>query len=123
MTYIIGGGILDFKYGNIMTSENPKPTTAGLTAKSEEGTINDFTNGTQGIEYARPVKRYSTGYCHGIGLAFSTGLEYFIVKNYRNIQKGTYLNVPIIIQYQTPRQWNIPSRTGTSMRLWGRTLY
>lgn len=45
------------------------------------------------------------------------------VKNYRNIQKGTYLNVPIIIQYQTPRQWNIPSRTGTSMRLWGRTLY
>lgn len=76
--YTIAGGDIVFNYGNAMTDINQVPSTMPMTAP--KGTLDDFKS-KQGIAYARPVKRYNSGYIHGLGLQVDAGLEFFLADN------------------------------------------
>jgi hypothetical protein len=46
---------------------------------SPKGDLDDFRS-KLGIAYARPVKRYNSGYIHGLGVQVDAGLEFFLAE-------------------------------------------
>lgn len=77
LLYTIAGGDLVFNYGNKMTDINQVPSSMPMT--SPKGDLDDFRS-KLGIAYARPVKRYNSGYIHGLGVQVDAGLEFFLAE-------------------------------------------
>ena len=75
--YTLAGGDVVFNYGNKMTDLNHVPSTMPMT--SPKGDLDDFKS-KLGIAYARPVKRYNSGYIHGLGIQVDAGLEFFLAE-------------------------------------------
>lgn len=73
--YAIAGGRMVFSYGNAITDINHIPSSMPITAP--QGKLDDFQS-KLGIDYARPVERYNSGYIHGIGIQADAGLEFFL---------------------------------------------
>ena len=95
--YSIGGGLLDFAYGNKMTDLNHIPSSMPMTASMKEGSVNDFSE-KLGIAYGRPVERYNSGYIHSVGLSLDMGLEVFLAEK---ISVGLSMNfTPVAFTFQ-----------------------
>lgn len=96
LMYSFGGGSMIFKYGNILTAQNQAPTCMQLISDS----LNDFsTNGD--IAYARPVKRYTTGVEHGVGVMCDLGVEWFFAERLSLGANVTFAPVVVAFQPQT----------------------
>ncbi|MBE6237704.1 MAG: hypothetical protein E7116_06095 [Bacteroidales bacterium] len=98
LLYSLAGGDLIFNYGNKMTDVNHVPSTMPMTAP--QGDLDDFKS-KLGIAYARPVKRYNSGYIHGLGLQVDAGLEFFLAERISLGLAMTFTPVMAICQPQT----------------------
>lgn len=97
LMYAIAGGGMDFKYGNELTELNRIPSTMPMTSEMKAGSVNDFQS-RLGIAYGRPVKRYNSGYVHGIGLSMDMGIEVFLAER---VSVGLAMNfTPIMVTFQ-----------------------
>ena len=95
--YAIGGGSLNFDYGNRMTDLNHIPSSMPMTSQMKEGSVNDF-SAKLGIAYGRPVERYNSGYIHAVGLSLDMGLEVFLAEK---ISVGLSMNfTPVAFTFQ-----------------------
>lgn len=98
LLYAIAGGDIVFNYGNMMTDINHIPSTMPMT--SSGGKLDDFKS-KAGIAYARPLKRYNSGYIHGIGLLVDAGLEFFLADRISLSAAMTFTPVMAMFQPQT----------------------
>lgn len=98
LLYAIAGGDIVFDYGNMMTDLNHVPSTMPMT--SSGGKLDDFKT-KAGIAYARPLKRYNSGYIHGIGLLVDAGLELFLAERISLAAAMTFTPVMAMFQPRT----------------------
>ena len=98
LLYTLAGGDLVFNYGNKMTDINQVPSTMPMTAPS--GTLDDFKS-KLGVAYARPVKRYNSGYIHGLGIQVDAGLEFFLAQSISLGLAMTFTPIMGVFQPQT----------------------
>lgn len=98
LLYAIAGGDIVFDYGNMMTDLNHVPSTMPMT--SSGGKLDDFKT-KAGIAYARPLKRYNSGYIHGIGLLVDAGLEFFLAERISLAAAMTFTPVMAMFQPRT----------------------
>lgn len=96
--YTLAGGDVVFNYGNKMTDLNHVPSTMPMTAP--KGDLDDFKS-KLGIAYARPVKRYNSGYIHGLGIQVDAGLEFFLAEKISLGLAMTFTPVMGVFQPQT----------------------
>lgn len=105
LLYAIAGGSMDFTYGNAITSENPAPSTMPMTRKPggpEDKTLNEYQpNEVADVAWARPLRRYNTGYTNGIGLTLDMGLEWFFSGNMSIGASVTITPIMALFQPQT----------------------
>lgn len=98
LLYTLAGGDLVFNYGNKMTDVNQVPSSMPMLAPN--GDFDDF-NSKLGIAYARPVKRYNSGYIHGLGLQVDAGLEFFLAEKISLGLAMTFTPIMGVCQPQT----------------------
>lgn len=108
IAYAIGGGVLDFKYGNGYDNINGfKPTTSSWTTAGAEGSLNEYdvTKKTEmGFSSVRPLRRYNMGACQSLGLLVDLGLEWFF---YENFSCGAKVSVlPLLVNFQ-PQTYSV----------------
>ncbi len=81
LLYAIGGGKLNFAYGNAMTYSNPIPSSmpysGWINGASAALNPDHGAAAAQGIGWARPLKTNNSGVHHGIGVAMDMGIEWF----------------------------------------------
>lgn len=103
LMYSIAGGTMTFQYGNELTDFNHVPSTMPMTSEMKAGSVNDFQS-KLGIDYGRPLKRYNSGYIHGIGLSVDIGIEVFLAER---VSVGLAMNLtPIMFSFQ-PQTYTI----------------
>ncbi|MBQ3554876.1 MAG: hypothetical protein IJA09_01515 [Bacteroidales bacterium] len=95
LLYALAGGRMVFDYGNAMTDLNHVPSSMPMT--TPKGTLDDFKS-KLGIDYARPVERYNSGYIHGLGVQADAGLEFFVAPK---IALGVSMTfTPLMVTFQ-----------------------
>ena len=81
LLYAIGGGQLNFAYGNAMTYSNPVPSSMPYSGWINGGSAalnpDHGAAAAQGIAWARPLKTNNSGVHHGIGVSMDMGVEWF----------------------------------------------
>ena len=97
--YAIGGGSLQFKYGNKMTDLNQVPSSMPMTQSG--GDWNNYVDKGWGMAYARPVQRKNIGYVHGFGISADAGLEVFIAENISLSAALNFTPIMVTLQPQT----------------------
>lgn len=102
--YAIGGGKLDFAYGNELNSENKTPTTMPFTRP--DASLNQYKTGERkmGIIQARPVTRYNMGACQSLGVMLDMGVEWFFID--RLSLAGNVSIIPVLCNFQ-PQTYSI----------------
>lgn len=97
--YAIGGGHINFNYGNKYAPYNGfNPTTMWMTTKDAANSLNEFTSPVLGITNGRPLCRNTIGVNQQVGLMVDAGLECFV---YDRISVGlTASIVPIAFGWQ-----------------------
>ena len=79
LLYAIGGGKLNFAYGNAMTYSNPIPSSmpysGWINGASAALNPDHGAAAAQGIGWARPLKTNNSGVHHGIGVAMDMGIS------------------------------------------------
>ena len=79
--YAIGGGKLNFQYGNAISQQNPIPSSMPYSNWiNGDGAALNPDNGAavrQGIAWARPLKTNNSGVHHGLGVSMDMGIEWF----------------------------------------------
>lgn len=96
LMYSFGGGSMLFKYGNTITAANQKPTCIQLISDS----LNDYTSNGD-VTYARPIKRYTSGVEHGIGIMCDLGIEWFFAERLSLGANVTFAPIVVAFQPQT----------------------
>ena len=110
--FAIGGGKMDFKYGNDYgTYNNNTPTTMPYLKLSTNDvqTLNEYgylsngkTMGTvDGVTNARPLERYNVGMCKALAFTCSMGIEYFFIGQMSITLAVTFVPVAIYFQPET----------------------
>ena len=105
LLYAIAGGSMDFAYGNKFRKENGwAPSTMPMTAKPTDPkakSLNEFGDPVLGIDWARPVRRYNTGYTNGIGFTLDMGVEWFFLGRMSIGASLTFTPIMMLFQPQT----------------------
>lgn len=93
LVYAFGGGNMNYFYGNAMNAYNPQPSTMSKV----DDKLNEF-KGNAAISYARPIKQYTSGICHAVGINGDLGVEWFFIPK---VSLGAELSiVPIMVAFQ-----------------------
>ena len=93
LVYAFGGGSMDYFYGNAMNAYNPHPSTM---AKVDEK-LSEFQENAA-MSYARPLRQYTSGICHAVGLNGSMGVEWFFIPK---VSLGAEVSiVPVMVAFQ-----------------------
>lgn len=105
LMYAIGGGALNFAYGNRMSALNPVPTSMPFSGWiNGEGAALNPDNGAakaQGIEWARPLKTNNSGVHHGLGINMDMGIEWFFQERISLGAAVTFSPIMLTFQPQT----------------------
>lgn len=104
VVYAIAGSEQSFYYGNAMTAMNQVPSsmpmTSPLAPPSEDPTFYDYEKAL-GIDYARPLEKYTMGHTRGLGVSADMGIEWFMTERMSLSAAMTFTPVMYLWQPQT----------------------
>ena len=103
--YAIGGGALNFQYGNRISGLNPVPTsmpyTGWINGASAALNPDHGAAAAQGIAWARPLKANNSGVHHGLGVNMDMGIEWFFQDRISLGAAVTFSPIMLTFQPQT----------------------
>ena len=103
LMYAIAGGSMDFEYGNKLALDNLAPSTMPSVAYTVDSKLNDGKKDANllVITYARPLKRFNTGYTNAVGLVVDMGIEWFFAGRMSLGAAVTFTPIMVMFQPQT----------------------